>query len=178
MSATRPEDTTRRDFKLCDHVISSSQPAELAVLLSSSRMPSILSDAQIETALSIFALVDESTLAPDLRQQFQQLHSHLLYPNTSHFQALDLPLPPFTTTSNLGNFPRALLVSLSFISDFLSRLTTLPFNIQPESTLTCPIDNINPLPLGVPPDIYNDGYSPLDWNTSHEVTVCHSCLFP
>lgn len=90
-------------------------------------MPSILSDAQIETTLSIFALIDESALArvaPDLQQQFQQLHSHLLYPDTSHSQALGLPSPPFTTTSSLGNLPQGLLVSESFIPDFLSGLTT------------------------------------------------------
>lgn len=85
-------------------------------------MPSFLSDAQIETTLSIFAHVDESALTPDLQHQLQQLRSHLLYTSQAASGGLDLPSLSPTTSSSVGIFPLGnSSVSESFVlTGFLS----------------------------------------------------------
>ena len=64
-------------------------------------MPSLLSDAQIETTLCIFALVDESTLTPDLQYQLHQIRSHLLY--TSQVTSESSNLPTFSPTTHTSD---------------------------------------------------------------------------
>ena len=80
-------------------------------------MPCFLSDAQIETALAIFAHIDECALSPDLQQQLQQLRSHLLYTSQAGIVTVDPSLPSSSPSpSRFGNFPLGnFSVSDSFI---------------------------------------------------------------